>query len=168
MDFYSKTVNQLIEELSRLPGIGAKSAQRLAFHIINMPKEQVEQLAQSMVNARSNIRYCKECFTLTDQELCPICSSAKRDKSVIMVVETSRDLAAYEKNRKNFDGVYHVLHGGNFSYAWNRTGRHLKIKGIAGAPAARRCARGDYCDKFQSGRRSNSDVYKQINQASWH
>lgn len=64
MDFYSKTVNQLIEELSRLPGIGAKSAQRLAFHIINMPKEQVEQLAQSMVNARSNIRYCKECFTL--------------------------------------------------------------------------------------------------------
>ena len=96
MDFYSKTVNQLIEELSRLPGIGAKSAQRLAFHIINMPKEQVEQLAQSMVNARSNIRYCKECFTLTDQELCPICSSAKRDKSVIMVVETSRDLAAYD------------------------------------------------------------------------
>ena len=137
MDFYSKTVNQLIEELSRLPGIGAKSAQRLAFHIINMPKEQVEQLAQSMVNARSNIRYCKECFTLTDQELCPICGSAKRDKSVIMVVETSRDLAAYEK-----------------------TGKF--------APAARRCARGDYCDKFQSGRRSNSDVYKQINQASWH
>ena len=107
MDFYSKTVNQLIEELSRLPGIGAKSAQRLAFHIINMPKEQVEQLAQSMVNARSNIRYCKECFTLTDQELCPICGSAKRDKSVIMVVETSRDLAAYEKTGK-FDGVYHI------------------------------------------------------------
>ena len=110
MDFYSKTVNQLIEELSRLPGIGAKSAQRLAFHIINMPKEQVEQLAQSMVNARSNIRYCKECFTLTDQELCPICGSAKRDKSVIMVVETSRDLAAYEKTGK-YEGVYHVLHG---------------------------------------------------------
>ena len=110
MDFYSKTVNQLIEELSRLPGIGAKSAQRLAFHIINMPKEQVEQLAQSMVNARSNIRYCKECFTLTDQELCPICGSAKRDKSVIMVVETSRDLAAYEKTGK-YNGVYHVLHG---------------------------------------------------------
>ena len=89
---------------------GAKTAQRLAFHIINMPKEQVEQLAQSMVNARSNIRYCKECFTLTDQELCPICGSAKRDKSVIMVVETSRDLAAYEKTGK-YEGVYHVLHG---------------------------------------------------------
>ena len=77
MDFYSKTVNQLIEELSRLPGIGAKSAQRLAFHIINMPKEQVEQLAQSMVNARSNIRYCKECFTLTDQESSPYGSRAE-------------------------------------------------------------------------------------------
>ena len=110
MDFYSKTVNQLIEELSRLPGIGAKSAQRLAFHIINMPKEQVEQLAQSMVNARSNIRYCKECYTLTDQELCPICSSDKRDHKTIMVVENTRDLAAYEKTGK-YEGVYHVLHG---------------------------------------------------------
>ena len=110
MDFYSKTVNQLIEELSRLPGIGAKSAQRLAFHIINMPKEQVEQLAQSMVNARSNIRYCKECYTLTDQELCPICSSDRRDHKTIMVVENTRDLAAYEKTGK-FEGVYHVLHG---------------------------------------------------------
>ena len=110
MDYYSSQISKLIEELSRLPGIGAKSAGRLAFHIINMPKEQVEQLAQSMVNARSNIRYCKECFTLTDQELCPICGSAKRDKSVIMVVETSRDLAAYEKTGK-YEGVYHVLHG---------------------------------------------------------
>ena len=110
MDFYSKTVNQLIEELSRLPGIGAKSAQRLAFHIINMPKEQVEQLVQSMVNARSNIRYCKECYTLTDQELCPICSSDRRDHETIMVVENTRDLAAYEKTGK-YEGVYHVLHG---------------------------------------------------------
>ena len=110
MDYYSSQISKLIQELSSLPGIGAKSAQRLAFHIINMPKEQVEQLAQSMVNARSNIRYCKECFTLTDQELCPICGSAKRDKSVIMVVETSRDLAAYEKTGK-YEGVYHVLHG---------------------------------------------------------
>ena len=122
MDYYSSQINKLIQELSELPGIGAKSAQRLAFHIINMPKEQVEQLAQSMVNARSNIRYCKECFTLTDQELCPICGSAKRDKSVIMVVETSRDLAAYEKTGK-FDGVYHVLHGA-ISPMLGRTGRH--------------------------------------------
>lgn len=110
MDFYSKTVNQLIEELSRLPGIGAKSAQRLAFHIINMPKEQVEQMASAMVDARNNVRYCKQCFTLTDQELCPICRNGDRDSKTIMVVETTRDLAAYEKTGK-YQGVYHVLHG---------------------------------------------------------
>jgi len=81
MDFYSKTVNQLIEELSRLPGIGAKSAQRLAFHIINMPKEQVEQLAQSMVNARSNIRYCKECFTADRCRSCVRSVAVQRETS---------------------------------------------------------------------------------------
>ena len=110
MEYYSSHISKLIEQLSRLPGIGAKSAQRLAFHIINMPQEQVASLAGAITQAKANIRYCKECFTLTDQELCPICGSAKRDKSVIMVVETSRDLAAYEKTGK-FDGVYHVLHG---------------------------------------------------------
>lgn len=93
-----------------MPGIGAKTAQRLAFHIINMPKEQVEQLAGTMTKARENVRYCKQCFTLTDQELCPICSNAKRDVRTIMVVETTRDLAAYEKTGK-YEGVYHVLHG---------------------------------------------------------
>ena len=110
MDYYSSQISKFIEELSKLPGIGAKSAQRLAFHIINMPKEQVDRLAQAMTGARNNIRYCKECFTLTDQELCPICSSANRDHGVIMVVENPRDLAAYEKTGK-YDGVYHVLHG---------------------------------------------------------
>ena len=110
MDYYSSQINKLIEQLSKLPGIGAKSAQRLAFHIINLPKEQVEELAGAMREARNNIRYCKECFTLTDQELCPICSSPKRNHKVIMVVENTRDLAAYEKTGK-FDGVYHVLHG---------------------------------------------------------
>ena len=110
MDFYGGYIGKLIEELSRLPGIGAKTAQRLAFHIINMPKEQVEQLAGTMTQARNNVRYCKQCFTLTDQELCPICSNSKRDSKTIMVVETSRDLAAYEKTGK-YEGVYHVLHG---------------------------------------------------------
>ena len=94
MDYYSSQINKLIEQLSKLPGIGAKSAQRLAFHIINLPKEQVEELAGAMREARNNIRYCKECFTLTDQELCPICSSPKRNHKVIMVVENTRDLAA--------------------------------------------------------------------------
>jgi len=110
MDYYSNQITRLIEELSKLPGIGAKSAQRLAFHIINMPKEQVERLSGIMVNAREQVRYCKECFTLTDQELCPICSSTKRDHQTIMVVENPRDLAAYEKTGK-YEGVYHVLHG---------------------------------------------------------
>ncbi len=110
MDYYSSQISKLIEELSRLPGIGAKSAQRLAFHIINMPEEQVERLAVTMTEARTHIRYCKKCFTLTDNELCPICTSTGRDQKTIMVVETTRDLAAYEKTGK-YTGVYHVLHG---------------------------------------------------------
>ena len=110
MEYYSSHISKLIEQLSRLPGIGAKSAQRLAFHIINMPQDQVEQLAGAMTSARSNVRYCKECFTLTDQELCPICANTKRNHKQIMVVENTRDLAAYEKTGK-YEGVYHVLHG---------------------------------------------------------
>ncbi len=103
-------MNRLIEQLSLLPGIGQKSAQRLAFHIIHMPEEQVKILSESLVSARKNVRYCKECWTLTDQELCPICGSSARDHSTIMVVETTRDLAAYEKTGK-YHGVYHVLQG---------------------------------------------------------
>ncbi len=110
MDYYSKQISRLIEELSRLPGIGSKSAQRLAFHIINMPKEQVQNLSSTILEAKNNVKYCKQCCTLTDQELCPICRSDKRSPKVIMVVENSRDLAAYEKTGK-YDGVYHVLHG---------------------------------------------------------
>lgn len=110
MDYYSSQITKLIEELSKLPGIGSKSAQRLAFHIINMPQEQVEQLAGAMTSARSNVRYCKECFTLTDQDVCPICANSKRNHRQIMVVENTRDLAAYEKTGK-YEGVYHVLHG---------------------------------------------------------
>lgn len=110
MDLYSGYINKLIEELSGLPGIGAKSAQRLAFHIINLPVERVERFANTMLEAKKNVRYCSQCFTLTDQEVCPICASVKRDKKTIMVVENTRDLAAYEKTGK-FEGVYHVLHG---------------------------------------------------------
>ena len=110
MDIYSGHMNKLIEQLSRLPGVGAKSAQRLAFHIINMPKEEVEGLASAMTDAKAHIKYCKECFTLTDDEICPICANEKRDHSTIMVVEHTRDMAAYEKTGK-YEGVYHVLHG---------------------------------------------------------
>ena len=110
MDIYSGHMNKLIEQLSRLPGVGAKSAQRLAFHIINMPKEEVEGLASAMTDAKAHIKYCQECFTLTDDEICPICANEKRDHSTIMVVEQTRDMAAYEKTGK-YEGVYHVLHG---------------------------------------------------------
>ena len=110
MDYYSNQISRLIEELSCLPGIGSKSAARLAFHLIHMPVEDVGRLASTMVEARKNVRYCKACCTLTDQELCPICSNSKRDHKTIMVVENTRDLAAYEKTGK-YDGVYHVLHG---------------------------------------------------------
>ena len=110
MDYYSGYINQLIEQLSHLPGIGVKTAQRLAFHIMNMPADQAKRLADSISEAKSHVQYCKCCQTLTDKELCPICANVKRDHSVIMVVETTQDLAAYEKTGK-YDGVYHVLHG---------------------------------------------------------
>lgn len=110
MNYYGTQVTNLMEELRRLPGIGGKSAQRLAFHIINMPEEHVEHLAEVLVSARKNIRYCKCCCTLTDREICPICTSDKRDHSTIMVVEHTQDLAAYEKTGQ-YNGVYHVLQG---------------------------------------------------------
>ena len=110
MDYFSGRISDLIEQLGSLPGIGRKTAQRLAFHIVSMPEEKVKKLSDVLIETRRNVRYCRECCTLTDAELCPICSSPKRDKRVIMVVETPRDLAAYEKTGK-FTGVYHVLHG---------------------------------------------------------
>lgn len=110
MDYFGNQIGKLIEELSRLPGIGIKTAQRLAFHIINMPTEQAERLSTSIIEAKKHIKYCGECCTLTDSVLCPICSSPKRGKSTIMVVEDPRDMAAYEKT-KQYKGVYHILHG---------------------------------------------------------
>lgn len=110
MDLYSGYIARLISELSNLPGIGSKSAQRLAFHIINMPKEQVEKLSKAMIDAKENIRYCSECFTLTDSDVCPVCKNEARNHKQIMVVENTRDMTAYEKTHK-YEGVYHVLHG---------------------------------------------------------
>ena len=110
MELYSGHINKLIEELAALPGIGEKSAQRLAFYIINLPSDRVEKLARVLTEAKSNVRYCESCFTLTDKEICPICANPKRNHKTIMVVENPRDLAAYEKTGK-FEGLYHVLHG---------------------------------------------------------
>ena len=97
MNLYSGHINKLIDELASLPGIGNKSAQNLAFHLINMPKEKVNRLAQVMMETREKICYCKECCTLTDKEICPVCANERRNHKVIMVVEDPRDMAAYEK-----------------------------------------------------------------------
>lgn len=110
MDLYSGHINKLIEELAALPGIGSKSAQRLAFHLINMPQDKVNRLANVIMDAKANVRYCKECYTLTDRDICPVCANEKRNHRLIMVVENTRDLAAYEKTGR-YEGVYHVLHG---------------------------------------------------------
>ena len=110
MAYFNGPIQVLIEQLSQLPGIGAKSAQRLAFYIIAQPEAKAARLAESILNARRNVRYCSSCCTLTDGEVCPVCADEKRDHTTIMVVETPRDLAACEKTGK-YKGVYHVLHG---------------------------------------------------------
>ncbi|MEA5056531.1 MAG: recombination mediator RecR [Anaerotignum propionicum] len=110
MNYYGNPMTRLIEELAALPGIGSKSAQRLAFHIIHMPRDEVAGLSGAILEARDKVRYCSVCCNLTEEELCPICSNLKRDHSVIMVVEDPRDMAAYERT-KEFHGIYHVLHG---------------------------------------------------------
>ena len=110
MELYSGHINKLIEELAALPGIGNKSAQRLAFHLINMPQDKVNRLANTIVEAKANVRYCKECYTLTDKDVCPVCANKNRNHKMIMVVENTRDLASYEKTGR-YEGVYHVLHG---------------------------------------------------------
>lgn len=109
--YYGDKMIALIEELSRLPGIGNKSAQRLAFHIIKLPLDKVENLANTLVEAKKHISYCQKCCTITDDTLCPICKDETRYLSKqIMVVEDPRDMAAYEKTR-DYKGLYHILHG---------------------------------------------------------
>ena len=110
MDLYSGDINLLIDELSALPGIGGKSAQRMAFHILNLPHDRVKRLSDAIIRAKENVKYCSECCTLTDADICPVCADVKRDHSQIMVVESTQDMAAYEKVGR-YEGVYHVLHG---------------------------------------------------------
>ena len=110
MNFYGDPTTRLIEKFASLPGIGRKSAQRLAFHVIGMDEKEVQELADAILSAKKDVKYCSVCCNLTDGDICPVCSSAKRDKKTIMVVENPRDLAAYERT-KEYNGVYHVLHG---------------------------------------------------------
>ncbi|MGI6698559.1 MAG: recombination protein RecR [Clostridiales bacterium] len=110
MDYFAAPVAKLIEELSKLPGVGQKTAQRLAFHILDAPPQQAENLARSIVFARRNIKHCSVCCNMTDTDPCRICGNERRDKSVICVMENPRDVVAMEKTRE-YKGLYHVLHG---------------------------------------------------------
>lgn len=110
MNYYSAPIAQLIEEFTKLPGIGRKTAQRLAFHVISMPNQDAHSLAESIIKAKETIKYCKICTNLTDQDTCTICSDQRRNPLTICVVEDPRDVVAMEKT-KEFKGYYHVLHG---------------------------------------------------------
>jgi len=110
MDYYALPIANLVEQLSKLPGIGKKTAQRLAFYILEMDNVEVEKLAYSIKEAKEKIHYCKICCNLTDKEICSICSDDKRDRSTICVVEGAKDVVAMEKTRE-YKGLYHVLHG---------------------------------------------------------
>lgn len=110
MQHYSGHIDRLIERLGKLPGVGYKTAQRLAFYIINMPQEEVTGLADAIRNAKENIAYCQICYNISDKDPCSICNSPNRDESLICVVEDPRDVAAMERTRE-YHGKYHVLHG---------------------------------------------------------
>ena len=105
-----KPLNSVYDQFRRLPGVGNKSALRLAYHIIDMPEEEVRRLAETLLQAKREIRFCKECFNLTDSDVCGICADTKRDHSMICVVEQPQDAMAMERSH-GYAGVYHVLHG---------------------------------------------------------
>lgn len=110
MNAFAPPVEKLIEEFAKLPGIGKKSAQRLAFYVLNLPDEEAEGFAEAIRSAKKSVFTCKICQNLTDSEICPICSSPVRDKSTICVVTTPKDVAQFERTRE-YNGLYHVLHG---------------------------------------------------------
>lgn len=110
MQVYTGPITRLIEEFSKLPGVGRKTAQRLAFHVINMNTNDVEALSKAIIEAKREIRYCSVCCNITDTDPCSMCSNKNRDSSVICVVEDPRDVAAMERTRE-FKGKYHVLNG---------------------------------------------------------
>lgn len=110
MKYYAKPLSRLISELSKLPGIGGKSAQRLAFHLLSLPDKDALALAEAITDAKQNMKYCSVCGNLTDVDPCGICSDPQRDPNVICVVESPRDVSAMERIRE-FSGLYHVLHG---------------------------------------------------------
>ena len=126
MSRYSPSVAKLVAELGKLPGIGSKTAQRLAFHILAMPQEDVKGLSEALIDARTSTRFCSVCQNFTDQDPCPICSDPRRDHSTICVVESPRDVSTMERMR-DYTGLYHVLYG-VFSPLNNVGMEEIKIK----------------------------------------
>ncbi len=110
LQYSAAPLERLVEQFEKMPGIGNKTAQRLAYYVLNLSKTEAEELASAVIDAHTKIRYCSKCCNLTDKELCPVCASPVRDNSVICVVETPRDASAIE-NTHEFKGVYHILHG---------------------------------------------------------
>ena len=110
MQFFPAALQNLADQFARLPGIGGKTAQRLAFHVLSLPMDQAEEFAQAILEAKQQVHTCPRCQNLTDREICPICDDDTRDKSIICVVAEPRDVIAMERSRE-FRGVYHVLHG---------------------------------------------------------
>lgn len=126
MDFYPVAIEKLIEEFAKLPGIGQKTAQRLALHILNLPEDEVKEFADALVKARGTIKYCSVCGNFTDQDPCAICSNPNRDKSVICVLEQPKDVMIMEKV-KEYNGLYHILHG-NLSPMQGRGPQDIRIR----------------------------------------
>ncbi|MDO4534843.1 MAG: recombination mediator RecR [Clostridium perfringens] len=126
MDFYPVAIEKLIEEFAKLPGVGKKTAQRLTLHVLNLPKDEVEEFASALVKARGTIKYCSVCGNFTDSDPCAICSNPSRDKSQICVVEQPKDIMTMEKV-KDYNGVYHVLHG-NISPMQGRGPQDIKLR----------------------------------------
>lgn len=128
MEFYPVTIEKLIDEFAKLPGIGYKTAQRLTLHVLNLPEDEVKQFARALVNARGNVKYCSVCGNYTENDPCPICSNPSRDKSTICVVEEAKDIMFMEKV-KEYNGVYHVLHG-TISPMAGRGPDDINLKGL--------------------------------------
>ena len=126
MEQYAAPLRELIEEFNKLPGIGNKTAQRLAFYVMNLPEEKSAKLANAIINAKKNIRYCSVCQNLSESEVCNICSNTARDHSIICVMESLRDIMQMERTNE-YKGVYHVLHGA-ISPMDNITPDDIKIK----------------------------------------
>jgi len=126
LDFYPIAIEKLIEEFAKLPGIGYKTAQRLTLYVLNLPNEEVKEFSEALVKARGTIKYCSVCGNFTDKDPCAICGNPNRDKSIICVIEQPKDIMSMEKIRE-YNGVYHVLHG-NISPMAGRGPEDIKLR----------------------------------------